>query len=398
MSDISNDDTPSDVSNEQTVGLLENNKTTEEQEIQMGILPDATPAADEVPEGSKDFKDEETGNTQEERIKSRSKVLSSPYGSLPLSGAYISHYNAKGGGGKFKKKVQQLNSFGIFARKPINDENTPKNVDQASSEGQVYSGNEEKLTPDDNSKSNNSESKGKDKSNETPADNAQTSQSNVKIFNAPSNWSHVKSRLFEPDANTPDTLKTSPNAKTKTKMGIEEEGAQKTSEEKIRNDVKIFNSSSDYSHVKSRLFAANANPKSSPNMRRKSKVGVEDDDELSKTRGSGVKIFNVPSNYSHVKSKLFDADSGRRSSQVSSHDITDVHNKQGNERGQGKENQVSKTSNIKIFNAPSDYSHVRSRLYSNKSKGKAHETSALKTNNVNVSEQDTHNKKASTDV
>lgn len=398
MSDISNDDAPSDVSNEQTVGLLENNKTAEDQEIQMGILPDTKPAADEVPEGSKDFKDEETGNTQEERIKSSSKVLSSPYGSLPLSGAYISHYNAKGGGGKFKKKVQQLNSFGIFARKPTNDENTPKNVDQASSGSQVNSGNEEKLTPDDN-KSNNSEDTEKDTSNETPADNAQTSKSNVKIFNAPSNWSHVKSRLFEPDANTQDTLKTSPNTKTKTKMGIDEEAAQKTSDEKNRNDVKIFNSSSDYSHVKSRLFAANANPKSSPNMRRKSKVGIEDD-ELSKTRGSGVKILNVPSNYSHVKSKLFDADSGRRSSQVSSQDITDAQNKQGNERAQGKENQVSKTSNIKIFNAPSDYSHVRSRLYdsSNKSKGKTQETSALKTNNVNVTEQDTHNKKASTDV
>ena len=397
MSDISNDDAPSDVSNEQTVGLLEKNKIAEDQEIQMGILPDTKPAADKVPEGSKD---EETGNTQEERIKSSSKVLSSPYGSLPLSGAYISHYNAKGGGGKFKKKVQQLNSFGIFARKPTNDENTLKNIDQASSESQVNSGNEEKLIPDDNNKSSNSENKGKDTSNETPADNAQTSQSNVKIFNAPSNWSHVKSRLFDPDANTQDTLKTSPNTKTKTKMGIDEEGAQKTSDEKVRNDVKIFNSSSDYSHVKSRLFAANANPKSSPNMRRKSKVGVEDDDELSKTRGSGVKIFNVPSNYSHVKSKLFDADSSRRSSQVSSQDITDVHSKQGNERGQGKENQVSKTSNVKIFNAPSDYSHVRSRLYdsSNKSKGKAQETSALKTNNVNISEQDTHNKKASTNV
>ena len=373
----------------------------------MGILPDTKPAV-EVPEHSK----EEGENTQEGKKTPNSKVLSSPYGSL----TYISRYNAKSSGGKFKKKVQQLNAFGIFARKPTNDENTPKKVDSTSNESQVNSGNEEKLTSDENDKSKNGMDEGNDKSkNYSSGDNGEKSKSNVKIFNEPSNWSHVKSRLFDPNANTQNTLKTSPSTKRKLKVGIDDDGDQKTgnSDEKIRNAVKIFNSSSDYSHVKSRLFDANANQvnsenllKPSSNIRRKSKVGIEDDaaisgDELSKRRGS-VKIFNAPSDYSHIKSKLFDADasSSRRSSRVIPQDIiNDVQNKQG--KGQEKEDRVSKTSNnVKIFNAPSDYSHVKSRLYdsSNTAKGQDHETSALKVKNTNVGEQDTQNKKASTDV
>ena len=434
----------------------------------MGILPDTKPAV-QVPEHSK----EEGENTQEGKKKHNSKVLSSPYGSL----TYISRYNAKSSGGKFKKKVQQLNAFGIFARKPTNDENTPKKVDSTSNESQVNGGNEEKLTSDENDKSKNGMDEGNVKSkNYSSGDNGEKSKSNVKIFNEPSNWSHVKSRLFDPNANTQNTLKTSPNTTRKLKVGIDDDGDQKTgnSDEKIRNAVKIFNSSSDYSHVKSRLFDANANQvnsenllKPSSNIRRKSKVGIEDDaaisgDELSKRRGSvkifnapsdyshiksklfdanasssrrssrvipqdiindvqnkqgkgqekedrvsktsnNIKIFNAPSDYSHVKSKLFDADasSNRRSPQVNPQDINNVQNKQENEKGQEKENQVSKISNnIKIFNAPSDYSHVKSRLYdsSNTAKGQDHETSALKVKNTIVGEQDTQNKKASTDV
>lgn len=412
---MSNDEVPSDVSNEQTVGLLENNKTAVDQEIQMGILPDNKPAVEEIREHSKD---EAGKNTHEGKKKPNSKVSSSPYGSFALSGAYISHYNAKGSGGKFKKKVQQLNAFGIFARKPNNDENTPGKVDPTSNESQVNGRNEEKLTTDENHKSKDGmdESKDKSKNYSSGDNNGQQSKSNVKIFNAPSNWSHVKSRLFDPNVNAQNTPKTSPNTKRKPKVGIDDDDTQKTgnSDEKIRNAVKIFNSSSDYSHVKSRLFDANANQvnsenllKPSTNIRRKSKVGIEDDaaisgDESSKRRGS-VKIFNASSDYSHVKSKLFDADasSNRRLSQVNSQDINDVQNKQGNEKGQEKENQVTKSSNnIKIFNAPSDYSHVKSRLYdsSNKSKGQDQETSALKVKNTNVDEQATQNKKASTDV
>jgi hypothetical protein len=480
-SDISNDEVPSDV-NEQTVELLGETNTAADQEVQMGIFPDPQPAEQEVPESSGGE------NNQEEKEKAKSKVLSSAYGG---SLAYISHYNAKGSGGKFKKKVRQLNAFGIFARKPTSDDNTPNvqtnntssvpvvNTDQTSNDSQANLGNRDKVTFGGKSKN------GVDVDNPkniTSGDNGQKSKSNVMIFNAPTNWSHVKSRLFDP--NTQNTLKASPNTRRKSKVGVDDDGEHTTGDdEKIRNAVKIFNSpsdysrvksrlfdpnasgsqthlkpspntrrrskvgieddsdvkpgentsaeegekrngvkvfnsSSDYSHVKSRLFDANANQvnsenllKPSPNIRRKSKVGIEDDgdissDELSKRRGS-VKIFNASSDYSHVKSRLFDDESSsRRSSQVNSQDLDAV---SGNEPGQGKENEVSKSrTNVKIFNAPSDYSHVKSRLNDssnkaeNKFKSKVQEISAfgaLKNKSTNVSEEgNTDNKETSTNV
>jgi hypothetical protein len=108
-----------------------------------------------------------------------------------------------------------------------------------------------------------------------------------------------------------------------------------------------------------------------------------------------------------VKSRLFDDESSsRRSSQVNSQDLDAV---SGNEPGQGKENQVSKSrTNVKIFNAPSDYSHVKSRLNDssnkaeNKFKSKVQEISAfgaLKNKSTNVSEEgNTDNKETSTNV
>ena len=505
-SDIGNDEVPSDVNSEQTVGLPGETKTAVDQEIQMGIFPDGQPAEQEVPENS------DGKNNQEEKKKPKSKGLNTAYGSM----TYISHYNAKGSGGKFKKTVRQLNSFGIFARKPTGDDNTPKvetnisnspatNVDQTSSDSHASVRNGDNIAPDGRSKNDVDEDNPK---NNTSGDNGQTSKNNVKIFNAPTNWSHVKSRLFDSNANTQNTLETSPNTRNskdddnqktddekirngvkifnapsgyshvrsrlfdsnangsdqahvkstpspntrrRSKVGIEDDGDDKPEEKisgegdagKKRNGVKIVNSSSDYSHVKSRLFDANANQvnsenllQPSQNLRRKSKVGIEDDgdnnsDELSKSRGSvkifnaasnyshvksrlfdananqvnsenllqpsqslrrkskvgieddgdnnsdelskrrgSVKIFNAASNYSHVKSKLFDTDgsTSRQSSRVNPQD-NNVTDKPGNEPGQGKENQVSKRrNNVKIFNAPSDYSHVRSRLYDSENK------------------------------
>ena len=469
-SDISNDEVPSDVNSEQTVGLLRETKTTADQESQMGILPDTDTEAE--PENSSEK------NNQENKTKSKSKVLNSGYGSLTLSGAYVSHYNAKGG--KFKKTVRQLNSFGIFAKKPAGDENIPKveinnsnspapNVDETSNYNQANVGNEDKATTGETPKIN-----VQDDSTKNNASGDNNAKSNVKIFNAPSNWSHVKSRLFDPNVKTQNTLKTSPNIIRKSK----DDGGQNIDDEKIkngvkifnapsdyshvrsrlfdssdnesqtnlkpsprrrskdeddenvgentsgegdaaekkRNGVKIFNSSSNYSHVKSRLFDANTNQgnsenllKPTSNLRRKSKVGIEDDgerssDELSKRRGS-VKIFNAPSNYSHIKSKLFDTDksTSQQSSQSNSQD-NDEAKKQGNDVGQGKENQLSKSrNNVKILNAPSDYSHVRSRLYDssnktdNKFKSKVQVNNALKSTNEKK-DKNAQNKEASTNL
>ena len=477
-SDMSNDDVSSDVRNEQTVGLLGGNKTPVDQEIQMGILPDTKPT-----KGEEEDSDEKNKNV--EKSKPITKVLNTPYGSsLSLSGAYVSHYGiTKATNGRFKKKVRQLNSFGIFAKKGNNDENTTEiptetsevgNLDQAPIGSQANV--KEKFSPNEKQNSKDDDEDNNDKQKTQPAAvNGQNPQSNVKIFNAPTNWSHVKSRLFDSDANNIQ-IKTSPNPRRKSKVGIDDDRDDKTRDsdnEKLRNAVKIFNSPTDYSHVKSRLFDPNAasgnptnlKPSPSPNSRRKSKVGIEDDDgmkpgenisgdggdkkrngvkifnsssdyshvksrlfdananqvnsdnllkpslnarrkskvgiedegdmnknDLSQRRGS-VKIFNASSDYSHIKSKLFDgSSSSRRSSQVNPEDVNNV-NKPVNEAG--KENQVSKQrNNVKIFNAPSDYSHVKSRLHdsSNKTnntvKNKVQEISTLGVlNSTNINEE-----------
>ena len=473
-SDFSNDDVPSDVNSEQTVDLLRETKTTVDQESQMGIFPDTEAETENAGE-----------KNNPENKKSKSKGLNSGYGSLTLSGAYVSHYNAKGG--KFKKTVRQLNSFGIFAKKPSGDGNIPKveiddsnssapNVDETLNNNQASVGNEDKATTGETPKNDFQDDNTK---NNSSRDN--NAKSNVKIFNAPTNWSHVKSRLFDPNANTQNTLKTSPNMRRKSKddggqntddekmkngvkifnapsdyshvrsrlfdssdsesqtnlkpspspsprrkskVGIEDDGnvGENTSSEgdvagKKRNGVKIFNSSSNYSHVKSRLFDANTSQgnsdnllKPTSNLRRKSKVGIEDDgekssDELSKRRGS-VKIFNAPSNYSHVKSKLFDTDKATSQQTLQSNtQDNDEAKKLGNEPGQGKENQVSKSrNNVKILNAPSDYSHVRSRLYDssnktdNKFKSKVQViNNALKSTNEKK-DKNAQNKEASTNL
>ena len=463
-SDMSNDEVPSDVNKEQSAGLLGKPKTTEDQAIQMGIFPDKEAAPENT--GQKNNPNQEFGK------KSKSKVLNSAYGSLMLNGAYVSHYNAKGG--KFKKTVRQLNSFGIFSKNRTGDENIPKveistsnspapNVDETFNNNQTSVDSNEKATTAERSEKDVHDDNAK---NKTSNDNT---KSNVKIFNAPTNWSHVKSRLFVPNGNAQNTLKTStnmeqkskddgsqntdekirngakinapsdyshvksrlfdsngsesqtslkpsPSPRRKSKVGIEDNDGENISGEadagKKRNGVKIFNSSLDYSHVKSRLFDANANQtnsenllKPTSNLRRKSKVGIEDDgeessDELSKSRAS-VKIFNAPSNYSHVKSKLFDSDkpSNKQSSQVNTQD-NDEAKKQENEPGQGKENQLSKSrNNVKILNAPSDYSHVRSRLYdsSNKIKNKVQAINALKSTSERA-DQNAKNKEASTNL
>jgi hypothetical protein len=528
-SDMSNDEVPSDVNKEQSAGLLGKPKTTEDQAIQMGIFPDKEAAPENT--GQKNNPNQEFGK------KSKSKVLNSAYGSLMLNGAYVSHYNAKGG--KFKKTVRQLNSFGIFSKNRTGDENIPKveistsnspapNVDETFNNNQTSVDTNEKASTAERSEKDVHDDNAK---NKTSNDNT---KSNVKIFNAPTNWSHVKSRLFDPNGNAQNTLKTStnmeqkskddgsqntdekirngakinapsdyshvksrlfdsngsesqtslkpspsprrkskvgiedndgenisgeadagkkrngvkifnapsdyshvksrlldpngsesqtnlksspsPSPRRKSKVGIEDNDGENSSGEadagKKRNGVKIFNSSLDYSHVKSRLFDANANQtnsenllKPTSNLRRKSKVGIEDDgeessDELSKSRAS-VKIFNAPSNYSHVKSKLFDSDkpSNKQSSQVNTQD-NDEAKKQENEPGQGKENQLSKSrNNVKILNAPSDYSHVRSRLYdsSNKIKNKVQAINALKSTSERA-DQNAKNKEASTNL
>ncbi|XP_028412998.1 uncharacterized protein LOC114535870 [Dendronephthya gigantea] len=392
-SDISNDGNISDVNNEQS-GLLRGRKTALDQEIQQGILPHKKTAESEVQETSSD------DNNQEDRKSSKSKVLSSAYGS---SFAYISHYNAKRDSGKFKKKVRQLNSFGIFARKSAaSDENTPEeqidvnnvpkiNIDKTPEKNDDS---QSKESPEDKPESKDGIDEKNTSKNDVKSssgkDNAQKSKSNVKIFNAPSNWSHVKSRLFDANANSQSSLKSSPSPRRRSKVGIEDDGDVKDKAggsvsgeageaKKNRNGVKIFNSSSDYSHVKSRLFDPNVKQSNSenllrpsPTIRRKSKVGIEDDGHVSadeKSQGSPQ-----------------DNDS----------------------TGQGKENQVSKSrSNVKIFNAPSDYSNVKSRLFNsanktdNKLKKEAKEmgtTGALRSKNANVSVEANKRKKEESSV
>ncbi len=176
-SDIGNDEVPSDVNSEQTVGLPGETKTAVDQEIQMGIFPDGQPAEQEVPENS------DGKNNQEEKKKPKSKGLNTAYGSMTC----ISHYNAKGSGGKFKKTVRQLNSFGIFARKPTGDDNTPKvetntsnspatNVDQTSSDSHASVRNGDNIASDGRSKNDVDEDNPK---NNTSGDNGQTSKNNV---------------------------------------------------------------------------------------------------------------------------------------------------------------------------------------------------------------------------
>ena len=184
---------------------------------------------------------------------------------------------------------------------------------------------------------------------------------------------------------------------------------------KNRNNVKIFNSPYDYSHIQSRLYVSqfNNNPNvsqrsqrfkrkvrqlSSFGMLKRAKIADNlktptQNDQNQVNRGY-VKIFNVRSDYSHVKSRLFDS-SSNNSPYGSETDVADMpktlnttttssrsdkkpHNGENSKKIdqiEAKEDDRYSTnrSNVKVINIPSDYSHVKSRLFDSSSNNTANE-------------------------
>lgn len=184
---------------------------------------------------------------------------------------------------QFSNNVESLPQVDVSSFKTEKGENEEKNGEKSVSNAIQRSDLPDKEMENDEStlSTNKYESKSKD--------GYIKSRNDVKIFNAPTNWSHVKSRIFD---NNENNLKVKPDIR---RLSFKDDS---------KHDSNV--SPVDYSYVKTRLYDTTAT------FRRKSKVGFEDDTNTTNLnddtkKRNAVKIFNSSQDYSHIKSRLFDS-------------------------------------------------------------------------------------------
>ena len=258
-----------------------------------------------------DLSDHAKENDKNDKNRSSVKIFNSPYDySHVQSRLYVSQLNknsANKNSQRFRRKVQQLSSFGMLKNNATSlaTDTAITSFDYPTRVNEIEN-NKKAQESDQNQENENKRNTGK--------------QNNVKIFGAVSDYSNVKSRAFDSSSSSNNNKKPNftPTSDDDKKEDSEknEQNQNKESDKGVENgsNVKIFNSPTNYSHVESRLFdsSSNGSPEENqpPKMTNEREQQGKENDQFSKTR-SNVKIFNAPSDYSHVKSRLYDSSSNR---------------------------------------------------------------------------------------
>ena len=232
---------------------------------------------------------------QDAERKINEMILSSPYSTVASSGKKP---------GLFQKKIRQLNTLGVFRTnrnptikvEPYGDLSGLHTSQDGGDVRSSESGNLQRKPPSIDDESNANPNGNASSGNENPIglktdsnrEASLKSRSSVVIFNAPTDYSHVKSRLFVPNTNsvnesspanspTPKRRITTDDDKDNKNGSNKQEQEGKENHSKSRSSVVIFNAPSDYSHVKSRLLGPTPNANNTPTPNRRKKTDSEEE-------------------------------------------------------------------------------------------------------------------------